>query len=578
MANWRPTRFAAGMAIRRDLLEHQGHLRLGTELLHDPKRNKGTAFTAVERDALRLRGLLPPHVFTAAEQQQRALENIRRSPDKLQQYIAVTALQDRNETLFFRVLLDNLGELMPIVYTPTVGEACQKFGHIFQRPRGLFVSAADRGRIGEVLRNWPATDVRVIVATDGERILGLGDLGANGMGIPVGKLNLYTACAGVDPRVCLPITLDVGTNNSELLEDPLYVGLRQPRLTGAAYDDFVDEFVTEVERCFPHVLLQFEDFGNKNAFRLLAKYRDRLCCFNDDIQGTAAVAVAGLLSGLRITGGRLAEQRVLFLGAGEAGTGIADLVVAELCAQGMPAADARRRCWFVDSHGLVTAERADLAAHKRPYAHAHAPVASLLAAVQALRPTALIGVSGQPQTFTEPVVAAMAAHHERPLVFALSNPTSKAECTAQQAYRWSAGRALFASGSPFAPVELDGRRFVPGQGNNAYVFPGIGLGVVASRTRRVTDAMFLLAARTLAAETSAADLDSGSLYPPLDDIRRVSLRIAVAVAERAFADGLATGEPPGDLAAHVRARVYEPDYVPSVAGADGSGPPAASAR
>jgi malate dehydrogenase (oxaloacetate-decarboxylating)(NADP+) len=549
------------MPIRHDLLEHAGHLRLGTELLHDPKRNKGTAFSAAERDALQLRGLLPPHVFSEAEQAQRALANIRRAPDDLQRYMALTALQDRNETLYFRVLLDNLTELMPIVYTPTVGEGCQKFGHIFQRPRGLFVSAADKGRIGEVLRNWPTTDVRVIVVTDGERILGLGDLGAHGMGIPVGKLNLYTACAGVDPRGCLPITIDVGTDNQDLREDVMYVGLRQPRLTGSAYDELIEEFVTEVVRAFPRTLLQFEDFGNRNAFRLLSRYRERLCCFNDDIQGTAAVALAGMLSALRLTGGKLAGQRLLFLGAGEAGTGIADLVTAELVAMGMPVGDARRVCWFVDSKGLVTAQRGELAAHKRPYAHEHAALPDLLQAVRALRPTALIGVSGQPQTFTQPVVAAMTAQNERPLIFALSNPTSKAECTAEQAYRWSAGRAIFASGSPFAPVELDGRRFVPGQGNNAYIFPGVGLGIVASEARRVPDEMFRIAARTLAEQTSDADLASGCLYPPLADIRAVSLTMATAVATFAWENDLATAPRPADIDAHMGSLVYEPNYV-----------------
>jgi len=548
------------MAIRRDLLEQAGHLRLGTELLHDPKRNKGTAFSPAERDALKLRGLLPPCVFSEAEQAARALATLRALPDGLQRYIAMTALQDRNETLYFRVLLDNLEELMPVVYTPTVGEACQKFGHIFRRPRGLFLSAEDRGRIGEVLSNWPAQEVRVIVVTDGERILGLGDLGAHGMGIPVGKLNLYTACAGVDPRLCLPITLDVGTNNSELLTDPFYVGLRQPRLAGADYDAFLDEFVTAVQAAFPRVLLQFEDFGNQHAFHLLAKYRDRLCCFNDDIQGTAAVALAGILSALRLTGGELSDQRILFLGAGEAGTGIADLVVAELEASGMDAGAARRQCWFVDSRGLVVASRTDLAAHKRPYAHDREFVPDLASAVEALRPTALIGVSGQPQTFTKPIVAAMASHNPRPLVFALSNPTSKAECTAEQAYRWSEGRAIFASGSPFGPVTLDGTTFVPGQGNNAYIFPGVGLGIVASGARRVPDEMFRIAARTLADLTSAEDLATGCLYPPLSSIRSVSLQIATAVAEWAYTQGLSDQPQPDDVLEHVRAHVYDPTY------------------
>lgn len=560
---WKPRRAGAKlgrMQIRRELLEHDGHLRLGTELLHDPRRNKGTAFAPAERDALRLRGLLPPHVFTLAEQVQRALSHIRGAPDDLQRYVAMAAVQDRNETLYFRLLLDHLTELMPIVYTPTVGKACQEFGNLFRRPRGLFISAEDRGRIGELLRNWPVRDVRVIVVTDGQRILGLGDLGAHGMGIPVGKLNLYTACAGVDPHACLPITLDVGCDNAALRDDLFYVGLKRPRLTGAAYAEFLEEFVTEVGRAYPRVLLQFEDFGNQHAFELLARYRDRICCFNDDIQGTAAVALAGMLTAMRTLGRQLADQRLLFFGAGEAGTGIADLVCAELVAGGMAPDDARRRCWFVDSGGLVVRQRERLAAHKLPYAHEGGFVADLEAAVRALKPTALIGVSGQPQTFTQPVLAAMAAHNDRPIVFALSNPTSKAECTARQAYEWTGGRALFASGSPFDPVELDGRRHVPGQGNNAYVFPGVGLGIVASGARRVPDELFLIAARTLAAATSPDDLATGCLFPPLANIRAVSLRIATAVAEQAWAAGLAPGPRPADVLEHVRTQVYEPNY------------------
>jgi malate dehydrogenase (oxaloacetate-decarboxylating)(NADP+) len=549
------------------LRDRRGHLRLGTELLHDPRRNKGTAFSPSERDALRLRGLLPPRVFTEAEQVVRALGNIRRGSSDLEKYIALAALQDRNETLFARVLLDNLTELMPIVYTPTVGEACQKFGHIFQRPRGLFVSADDRGRGREVLENWPERDVRVIVVTDGARILGLGDLGAHGMGIPVGKLNLYVACAGIDPSACLPITLDVGTDNEELRRDPLYIGLQRPRLHGREYDDFLEEFVGAVQAVFPAALLQFEDFANRNAFALLQRYRDRLCCFNDDIQGTAAVSLAGILAALRITGGSLEQQKLLFLGAGEAGIGIADLLVAQLAEAGVPPDRARATCWFVDSHGLVVRSRSGLAAHKLAYAHDHAPIADLAQAVRALRPTVLIGVSGQPQTFTQPVVEAMSDCNARPVIFALSNPTSKSECTAEQAYAWSRGRAVFASGSPFAPVRLDGRTFVPGQGNNAYVFPGVGLGVVASGARRVTDAMFLAAARALARQTSRSDLDAGCLYPPLARSREVSAQIAAAVAEIAFDAGLASQPRPADLLAFVRELMYEPTY-PQYAPAD----------
>ncbi|MEZ5965517.1 MAG: NAD-dependent malic enzyme [Planctomycetota bacterium] len=535
--------------------------RLGADLLHDPHLNKGTAFTEEERDRLRLRGLLPPRVFSETEQEMRVLENFRRKSSPLERYIFLSALKERNETLFYRVLIDHIGDMMPVVYTPTVGQACQEFGHIFQRAQGLFVSAGDRGRIAEVLRNWPERDVRVIVVTDGERILGLGDLGANGMGIPVGKLTLYTACAGVDPRQCLPVTLDVGTNNEELLKDPLYIGTLRHRLFGAEYDELIDEFMTAVDKVFPHAVVQFEDFANSNAFRLLTRYRDAACCFNDDIQGTASVTLAGIYSGLRITEQRLADQRFLFLGAGEAGIGIGDLIVAALGREGVDAAAARKLCWFVDSRGLVVGSRGNLEAHKLGYAHDHPPLRTLLEAVQALRPTVLIGVSGQPQTFTRPVLEALAEHVQRPMVFALSNPTSKAECTASDAYEWTGGRAIFASGSPFDPVTFGGRTFVPGQGNNAYIFPGVGLGVVLSGARRVVDEMFAVAARTLAQRVTRADLERGCIYPPLSSIREVSAHIAAATAEVAFELGLATVARPSDTLKWVKAGIYEPNYM-----------------
>ena len=402
--------------------------------------------------------------------------------------------------------------------------------------------------------------MKIIVVSDGERILGLGDLGANGMGIPVGKLSLYTACAGVHPQLCLPVTLDVGCNNAAMQEDPFYVGLRQRRLTGEAYDALLDEFITAACEVFPGVVIQFEDFANHNAFRLLKKYRDRICTFNDDIQGTAAVVLAGLVSALRITGGELREQRILCLGAGEAATGICDLVVAALAGEGLAGDEARRRCWLFDSRGLVVASRTDLTGHKRPYAHAHAGIADFAAAVEALKPTAIIGVAAVGGTFTQAVIEAMVRHNQRPIVFALSNPTSKAECTAEQAYRWSGGRALFACGSPFDPVTLDGRVFVPRQGNNSYIFPGVGLGVIASRSRRVTDEMFLAAARTLARQTTKADLEQGSLYPALKRIRDVSAHIAAAVAEVAYARRLTAQRKPANVLAHIRAQMYEPTY------------------
>lgn len=532
----------------------------GFDLLHDERINKGTAFTEAERDALGLRGLLPPRVHTIQEQQDRVLGNYGQKPTALEKYIFMMGLQDRNETLFYRTVIDNIHEMMPIIYTPTVGEACAKYGHIFRRPRGLYVSVKDRGRIKEVLKNWFEPDVAIIVVTDGERILGLGDLGADGMGIPVGKLSLYTACAGVHPRYALPITLDVGTNNEDLLADPLYIGLRQQRLRGAAYDEFVEEFIQAVQTVFPRALVQFEDFATQNAFRLLQRYRDRICAFNDDIQGTAAVTLAGLLGACRITGQAITEQTLLFLGAGEAGIGIADLIVSAMVREGADRDEAKRRMWFVDSKGLVVASRTDLAEHKLPYARNHEFLPDLLTAVEAAQPTGIIGVSGKPQSFTEPVVRRTAELNERPIVFALSNPTSKAECTAEQAYTWTEGRAIFASGSPFDPVTIGGTRLVPTQGNNAYIFPGLGLGAIVAGARHVTDDMFYAAARAAADMTSDDALAQGSILPPLERIRDVSANIATAVATLAWDEGLATRRRPADVAATVRKTMYDPVY------------------
>jgi len=532
----------------------------GTTLLRDPTLNKGTAFTDTERDALGLRGLLPPNVLKQEDQVARVLENLRRLQSNLDKYILLESLQDRNETLFFRVVTDHPDEMMPLIYTPTVGLACQQFGHIYRRPRGMYISAADRGRIAQVLRNWPYREAAITVVTDGERILGLGDLGTNGMGIPIGKLALYTACAGVHPRHCLPVLLDVGTNNEKLRGDPLYLGLRQPRLTGAAYDDLVDEFIEATQQTFPGIVVQFEDFANHHAFRLLQKYRERICCFNDDIQGTASVTAAGIFSALRVTKRPLAEQTFLCLGAGEAATGISDLLVEAMVDEGMDARAARGRCWLVDSKGLVVASRGDLAEHKKPYAHAHAPVVGFVEAIKQLKPTAIIGVSATPNTFTREVVEEMARINERPIVFALSNPTSRSECTAEQAYAWSGGRALFASGSPFDPVTVGGKHFVPRQGNNSYIFPGVGLGAIIGGLSRVTDRMFMAAARTLAAQVSDADLAQGSLYPPLNRVRDVSAFIAAAVIEEGLSAGLAGIEPPTDMLAYVRSQMYVPQY------------------
>jgi malate dehydrogenase (oxaloacetate-decarboxylating)(NADP+) len=531
----------------------------GPALLRDPLLNKGIAFTEAERETLGLRGLLPAAVMSMQAQVERVLTNLRSLPSDLEKYVALNSLHDRNEALFFRIVCDHIDEIQPLIYTPTVGLACQRFGLIFQRPRGLFISANDRGRIAEILDNWPY-QAKLIVVTDGERILGLGDLGANGMGIPVGKLSLYSACAGIHPELCLPVMLDVGTNNEEFLNDPYYIGLRQRRLTGAPYDEFVDEFVAAAREAFPGVLIQFEDFANHSAFRLLHKYRDDACVFNDDIQGTAAVALAGLFSALRISGGKLNDQRLLFLGAGEAATGIADLVVSAMMAEGASEAEALRRNWLVDSKGLVVKGRAGLSGHKLRFAHDQAPIGDFLTAIKTLKPTAIIGVAAVGGAFTPEVLQTMAEMNDQPIIFALSNPTSKSECSAEDAYRHTGGRALFACGSPFDPVKLNGKSFVPRQGNNSYIFPGVGLGAIASGSRLVTNEMFMAAAHTLANSVSEADLKQGSLYPALPRIREVSAQIGAAVASVAYQNGLAKGPPPNDLVGFVQSQMYDPHY------------------
>jgi malate dehydrogenase (oxaloacetate-decarboxylating)(NADP+) len=535
-------------------------LPLGVALLRDPAFNKGSAFTDEERDALGIRGLLPPRVHPIDVQLVRVLGNVRRKATNLDKYIFLAGLLDRNMTLFYRVLMDNLEELTPIVYTPTVGQACLEYSYILRRPHGIFITANDRGRIAELLRNTRIQDIRIIVVTDGERILGLGDIGANSMGIPAGKLALYTACGGIHPFQGLPVTIDVGTENEALFDDPLYIGLNQRRLRGEAYDELIDEFLAAVQEVFPAALVQFEDFGNRNAFRLLEKYQDKICCFNDDIQGTAAVALAGIYAAARIIGGKLLDHKFLFLGAGGAGIGMGELIVSALVSGGLTEQEARERCWFVDSKGLVVKARTDLGERKQLYAHDHEFIPDFFSCVEALKPTAIIGVSGMPGMFTRQVLEAMARVNQRPIVFSLSNPTSKTECTAQEAYTWTEGRAIFASGSPFDPVTVHNSTFVPAQGNNVYIFPGVGLGVVASGAKRVTNEMFLAAARTLAHHVSYADLAQGQVYPPLPKIREVSAAIAVEVAELAYKLGLASNPKPDDLASHIKSIMYYPEY------------------
>jgi len=447
------------------------------------------------------------------------------------------------------------------VYTPTVGEACQKFDHIYRHPRGIYLPISARGRLREILGNWPQKDVRFIVVTDGERILGLGDLGVGGMGIPIGKLALYTACAGVPPQYCLPVMLDVGTNNSERMEDPLYLGLRQNRVRRGEYMAFIDEFVDAVQTLYPRCCIQWEDFANINAVPLLARYRDKVCTFNDDIQGTAAVALAGVYGALRISGQRLADQRFLFLGGGSAATGIAELISQAIALEGMSIAAARARNTLFDINGLLVTSRGDLADFQKPFALDHAPIASFVEAVKALRPTAIIGVSTVPKLFNQQVIEAMAQINRRPIIFPYSNPTSRSECTAEEAYRWSEGRAIFASGSPFPPVEIEGNTFVPGQGNNVYIFPAMGMAVFATEAARITDDMFIVAARAVAEQVKEENLATGLIYPPQSKIFATSLHVATRIADCIFDKNLARVERPRDIATLIQSRLYRPIYA-----------------
>jgi malate dehydrogenase (oxaloacetate-decarboxylating)(NADP+) len=536
----------------------------GRELLSDPLLNKGTGFPDSERDTLGIRGLVPPQVVSIDDQVQRVMENYRRRSDDLDRYVYLETLHDRNETLYYRVLMQNIREMTPIVYTPTVGKACQQFGHIYRRARGMYFSAGVLPRFREMADNWPEPEVDIVVVTDGSRILGLGDLGANGMGIPIGKLSLYVAAAGLYPCKTLPVMLDLGTSNAALRDDMLYLGERHPRLAGDRYEQAVQAFVDAIHGRWPAALIQFEDFSNDHAFILLRRYRDRVLCFNDDIQGTGAVTLAGVYAGLRVTGEPMERQRILFLGAGSAARGIADMLVAGMVAEGrLDLESARRQVWMMDSHGLVTRRRLpELAPHKRDFAQDEPALADLTEVIRHVRPTVLVGVSGQGGAFGESAVRELCRHSPRPLIFALSNPTVKAECSAEQAYAWSAGKALFASGSPFEPVRFEGQLFRPGQCNNMYIFPGVGLGAVTFQMTSVTDSMFSAAARTLAAQLEDEELETGCLFPDLTRIREISANIAVAVGEVGYREGLATTPRPDDLLRHVRARMFQPRYLP----------------
>jgi len=531
----------------------------GFDVLYDGRISKSLAFSKIEREQLGLRGLLPYSVVGQNVQVKRVMEGLRRKNSDIERYIMLSALQDRNEKLYYRIIGEFIEEIMPIVYTPTVGEACIEFSHIFRRAKGFYITPDDKGEISKILDNWPEKDIRVIVITDGQRILGLGDLGANGMGIPIGKLALYIACAGIQPSQCLPVMLDVGTNNQKIREDILYLGYPEKRIEGEAYFELVDEFVEAVQEKYPKALIQFEDFLTPNAYALLNKYKNKVLCFNDDIQGTATVSLAGLYASARITSIPFPDLRIMFLGAGSAATGIADLLVSAFIEEGLTKEEALHSLWFVDINGLVVSSREDLMPHNLPYAHEHEQL-NFIESIKAIKPHVLIGATGASGAFTKEVIGLMSEINERPIIFALSNPTSRAECTAEQAYKWSRGQAVFTSGSPFDKVVLNGTIFIPGQGNNAYVFPGLGLGAIMANAKVIPDDLFLVAAKTLAKMVSDENIKEGAIYPRLKEIRAISLAIAVAVVEKAHALGIAQNERPKNIEQFIMDYMYNPNY------------------
>jgi malate dehydrogenase (oxaloacetate-decarboxylating)(NADP+) len=532
----------------------------GYSFLYNPRRNKGTAFTKSERQKYGLMGILPDAIESMETQIMRVQEQIENLNKPINKYIYLTGLLDTNETLFFKTLISDPAKYLPLVYTPTVGEACQRLGHISRRPRGLFISIKNKNKIETILKNWPVKDVRFIVVTDGQRILGLGDLGICGMGIPIGKLALYTACAGVPPELTLPIVLDAGTDNEMFLNDPLYPGIKQKRVTGKAYDDFVQSFVNAITKIYPRVCIQWEDFAGVNAIRILEKYRDEICTFNDDIQGTAAIAVAGFIAVSRLLDKPFKEQKFLFLGAGAAAFGIADMLVKKFQRDGLSEEEAYNRCWMFDVNGLLVKSRTDIAEYQKDFAHDSEPSIDFAASISKIKPTAIIGVSTVGGAFTQKVIENMSAINDRPIIFPYSNPTSHSECTAEQAYMWSKGKAIFASGSPFEPVTYNGKTFTPGQGNNVFIFPALGLAIYATEAKRVTDEMLLTASEAVAEQITQEDFNNGLIYPPIKNIREVSINVAVKIAEEIFKSGLARVKKPKNFRKFIKSKMYEPIY------------------
>jgi malate dehydrogenase (oxaloacetate-decarboxylating)(NADP+) len=538
----------------------------GIELLYDPSLNKSTAFTEAEKQALGLVGLVPDITETDKIQLQRVNLQLAQKPTDLERYIYLINLLDHNETLFYRTVMSDPARFLPIVYDPTIGEACLKFGHIYRQPRGMYLSITRRGKVKEILKNWPQKDVRFICVTDGGRILGLGDLGANGAGIPIGKLQLYTACAGVPPQYLLPMYLDAGTNNEQYLHDPLYLGMRKPRPATEDLYSFVDEFVQAVQEVFPKCCIHFEDWTGKDAVHLLKRYRDKYCVYNDDVQGTAGITLAGMINAAKVKGTKLKDEKYLFLGAGSAGIGLADLLCSALVKQGMSLKEAQSQVYMFDINGLLESTRKDLFDFQLPYAHQHAPTRDFVAAIESIKPTTIIGVSTIGGAFNQKVIEAMARTNERPVILALSNPTEHAECTPEQAYSWSKGKAIYAAGVQFPPVHYNGQTFLPGQANNFYIFPAVGMAIFATQAKRVTDEMFIEAGQAVADQVPSELLKQGLLYPLQSNILESEIQTAARVAKLVFDSGLATVPRPADMVAFIRKHVYKPEYVNEAAG------------